>query len=155
ERTNHQNYRLGSFAPDGKTLALINGNNVVLWDIARRKERASLAGHQGGVTQVLFSPDGRRLASASTDSTIKLWDAAAAKELATIKGHKGSVASIAFSPDSSRLASSSSLFIPNQGVTKHELKLWDVPRGTAPPKERLTFALGERNADALAFTADG
>jgi tetratricopeptide (TPR) repeat protein len=54
---------------------------------------------------VAFSPDGRRLASASNDQTVRVWDAATGKELLTLKGHTGRVFSVSFSPDGRRLAS--------------------------------------------------
>jgi WD40 repeat protein len=54
-----------------------------------------------------FSPDGKRLASASEDKTVKVWDAQTGQELLTLKGHDGQVNSVAFSPDGHRLASGS------------------------------------------------
>ena len=54
-----------------------------------------------------FSPDGKRLASASADGTVKVWDAATGQETLTLKGHTGIVASVAFSPDGKRLVSAS------------------------------------------------
>jgi WD40 repeat protein len=56
---------------------------------------------------VAFSPDGRRLASASRGNTVKLWDAATGQEVLTLKGHTSAVTSVAFSPDGRRLASAS------------------------------------------------
>ncbi len=38
---------------------------------------------------VAFSPDGKRLASASQDGTVKVWDAATGQEILTLKGHTG------------------------------------------------------------------
>ena len=48
---------------------------------------ALIQGHQGRVTSVAWSPDGKTLASASGDHTIRLWEAASGQPLRTLKGH--------------------------------------------------------------------
>jgi len=69
----------------------------------------------GGV--VSWSPDGKTLASASGDWTVKLWEAASGKERATLTGHTGSVRFVSWSPDGKTLASASD---------DKTVKLWDV-----------------------------
>src|SRR5262249_10858631 len=78
-----------------------------------------------------FSPDGRRLASAGLDQTIKLWDITTGQEVLTLRGHLDSVFCLAFSADGHQLAS---------GSADNTVRVWDAtPLEPQPTPEYLTL----------------
>ena len=62
-------------------------------------------GHRNAVSAVVWSPDGKRIASASYDKTVQVWDAASGAVLHTYDGHGTRVLDVAWSPDGTCIAS--------------------------------------------------
>ncbi|MDY0093723.1 MAG: hypothetical protein RBT80_13595 [Candidatus Vecturithrix sp.] len=75
--------------------------------VARLHERKVLRGHEERVWSAAFSPDGKRVVTASGDNTARVWEAASGQELTVLRGHEGEVVSAVFSPDGTRLVTAS------------------------------------------------
>jgi WD40 repeat protein/tRNA A-37 threonylcarbamoyl transferase component Bud32 len=121
-----------AFSPDGARLATASGDRkgldwiessdrtARLWDARTGQQLLEFKGHTGGVTGVVFSPDGARVATASADHTARVCDAQTGQLLLVCKGHTEAVTSVAFSPDGARLAT---------GSRDNTARVWDVRTG--------------------------
>ncbi|MGH3810866.1 MAG: NACHT and WD repeat domain-containing protein [Pseudonocardiaceae bacterium] len=83
--------------------------------------RAVLRGHDEIVAAVAWSPDGQRLATASSDRTARIWDPTSGSEIAALHGHTDRVWSVAWSPDKQRLATASG---------DRTVRIWDPDSGS-------------------------
>jgi WD40 repeat protein/serine/threonine protein kinase len=132
-----------AFSPDGARLACSRNpiqrlGAVDLWDLTSRKKLFSLTqARRGGYgpNNVVFSPDGKRLASDSSQD-VMLWDMESGKKIRTIEN--GNLP--AFSPDGKQLAS----------ARFGKVTMWDVASG----EEIKTFNVA-RSFRAFAFSPDG
>ena len=121
------------FSPDGKKI--ISGSTqkmfsasgmpftgppdmtLKLWDVKTGKELKTFIGHIDGVRSCVFSPDGKKILSASYDKTLKLWDVKTGTIIRTFIGHSDGVNDCAFTPDGKKILSVSS---------DSTLRVWDI-----------------------------
>src|SRR5262249_28456543 len=67
-------YEKLAFSPDGRLLASSDGYDIHVWEVGTGTEVRTLRGHRSEIEALAFSGNGRRLASASWDSTVLVWD---------------------------------------------------------------------------------
>jgi WD40 repeat protein/predicted Ser/Thr protein kinase len=135
-------------SPDGSLLAVAlesdaRAFDIALYEVASGKRVAECIGHKEGIYSVAFSPDGKRIASASEDQLCCLWDVATGKKIAECRGHASKVLSVAFRPDGARVVTTSA-----DGTVRQ----WDAATGreVEPPFDHHT---GE--VLAAAYSPDG
>jgi WD40 repeat protein len=115
-------------------------SDIRVWDVEKGEQVGTLKGHSGAVGTLLYSPDGKTLASGG-DSTIRLWDIDTGEVRKILRGHQGSVEAVAFSADGKTIA---------LGGGDDDARVWNVETGK-------TIAVFECDAPvlAVALTADG
>jgi WD40 repeat protein/tRNA A-37 threonylcarbamoyl transferase component Bud32 len=114
-----------------------------LHSLFNRNQR-TLVGHNGAVNQAIFSPNGKQIASASDDGSVKLWDAATGRNLLTLDGSHGAIKSIAFSPDGRRIVS---------GSESGTINVWNA--STGHNELALNAEEAKTQLAKVAFSADG
>jgi WD40 repeat protein len=152
-----------AISPDGTMAACVRSDArepvVLLFEVVTGRETHRLRGHSATVHSIAFSPDGKRLASGSSDKSVRLWDTATGERILTLtqpdqmvsgqrhRGIPGMVFCVAFSPDGALLASGG-----GDGVGEYgEVVLWDLPSGKL--RQRL-LGSGEKQVWAVAFSPD-
>jgi WD40 repeat protein len=125
-----------------------DGSRVVdsdgwLWDTRTGAHVVTLSGRRQGFRSVEFSPDGRRIVTASDDKTARIWDGETGALLATLSGHESTVMKAAFSPDGSRIVT----------ISEDTARIWQIdPTILMQPGERAGYVCRERLIGAQAFT---
>jgi len=111
-----------------------------LWNLCQGDNFQTFSGHSNVVQCVAFSPDGKTLASASADSSVKLWDVANRRLMATLRAYTNTADWLAFSNDGATLATAG-----DDGL----IKLWNFKT------HQLIFTLKEEKAARIAFSPAG
>lgn len=99
-------------------------------------------GHSKDVFAVAWSPDGKRIASASLDKTVQVWNAVDGGNVFTYRGHSNSVIAVVWSPNGKRIAS---------GSTDGTVQVWDAANGG----NVFTYRGHSDYVDAVAWSPDG
>jgi WD40 repeat protein/serine/threonine protein kinase len=140
-------YQAVAFSPDPERCYLVTGNQngaVQVWESRTGDQIRTLGTHDREIRCVVFSSDGKHLASASGDGQVKLWDATRldSNQVPCLPVLQARVpvpsVSMAFSPDSQRLAT---------GGMGNTVKIWDVQTG----KELNSFSGHSGDVYALSF----
>ena len=141
-----------AFSPDGSILASGcrgTGNTgstfiaeVYLWDVAGGKELRHFPAHQGWVSAVSFSPDGRTLATTGPEPMIRLWDVATGREVFPQSGHRSGIRNLVVSPADATIFTAGT-----DGTIRH----WDGNTG----RELDVIARFDSAADTMAVSPDG
>jgi WD40 repeat protein len=83
-------------------------------------------GHTSGVYSAVFSPDGTKILTGSSDKTARLWESSSGKLIHSLEGHTSGVNSAVFSPDGTKiLTSDASIY---SGSSDNTARLWESSR---------------------------
>jgi WD40 repeat protein len=148
-----------AFTPEGRYLATANPDGTVyILRLAERGQvyeippdpvdlqpKAALPAHTGPVTWTVFAPDGKTIATAGKDGTVKVWDAGKDTPRLSVDAHKHGVRCVAFAADAKALATAG---------LDGTIRIWDWRAGGVnPPMRELTGHKGQIAAQL--FAPDG
>jgi WD40 repeat protein len=122
-----------AFSPDGQFVAVPitagsrgapagllvedTGASVRIWNLATGKATEPINGIKSAISQLVFSADGKRLATAGRDSFARIWEATTGNELLALKAPAG-ITAISFSPDGKFLVT---------GSKDGSARIWSAP----------------------------
>ena len=130
-----------AFSRDGQTLmAGLAYGLVKVWDLAGRRQEATLTGHEEQVRGLALLPDGRTLVSTARD--IRFWDLNSGRQLSVFQLRTAGLFGCSVSPDGRRLAI---------GAADRRITIWDIASG----QEVATLQRHENYVVDVSFLSDG
>jgi WD40 repeat protein len=137
-----------AFGPDSRYLAVGMGNaetgRIGLYKLDTGAERFALQGHGGPVTCLSFLADGKKLASGSSDHTVRLWDITTGREIDPLRRQHGASTAVTFAADGRGVAALT-------GPWEPRVRLWDFALG-----KELDMPTGHRGGiSGIGFTENG
>ncbi|GAA0583660.1 TIR domain-containing protein [Rhizomicrobium electricum] len=136
------NASYASFSPDDKWIAISSWDEATIRNAATGKVLVVLRGHDGQIKSVVFSPDGTRVVTASSDATARVWDARSGQQIAVLRGHDEGLTFADFSPDGGSIVTAS---------WDHSARTWDARTG----KARVVMRGHEAEVVSARFSSDG
>jgi WD40 repeat protein/DNA-binding SARP family transcriptional activator len=137
-----------AWSPDGRWIASSSpGAEMWITDADSGERHIGLAGHEGEVERIDWSPDGSRLATGSRDGTTRVWEVTdgGATEQITLAAREGAVGGVAFSPDGEQLLTGD--------LRVNAARIWDV--GIAGGAEWANLPTSPNTSGMATFTPDG
>jgi WD40 repeat protein len=143
----HQQVSQIDYSADGKRLVLAASESFIICEATTGAEVLRVPVGAGWVNCAVFSPDGKRLATAGFGGMVRIWHAETGRPLLTLHAHREQIHSLAFRPDGFQLASAG-----DDGT----IKVWNVDDTSMKQGEQLRTYRGHRDVvRAVSFSPDG